>query len=192
MNDEVFDLLFRGARTYNSWQDKDVTQEQLREIYNLIKWGPTSANCSPMRTVFVTTEDARQRLKPHLNGGNVEKTMSAPVTAIFAHDLAFYEHMPRLFPHTDAKSWFAGKPDYIQETAFRNATLQAAYFMLGVRAMGLDCGPMSGFDPAGVKDEFFKEDAVEVNLLCNIGYGDQDGLHPRGPRFDFDEVCTIL
>lgn len=188
----ALDTLFKEARTYNSWQDKPVSEAQLTALYDLLKFGPTSANCSPARFVFISTPEAKQRLKPHLDEGNVKKTMAAPVTAIIAYDLDFYEHMPKLFPHTDAKSWFAGRPDFIKETAYRNGTLQAAYLFMAARAIGLDCGPMTGFNPAGVDQEFFAGTNWKSDILCNIGYGGEEGLFPRSPRFDFDEICKIL
>lgn len=192
LDDQGLDTLFRTARTYNGWQDKDVSDVMLQAIYDLAKWGPTSANCSPMRVKFVKSKDAKEKLRPCLMAGNVDKTMSAPVTALIANDLDFYEHMPRLFPHTDAKSWFVGKPDYIADTAARNGTLQGAYLMLAARALGLDCGPMSGFNAAQVKDAFFAGENVQVNFICNIGYGDPASIFPRSPRFDFDDVCKII
>lgn len=192
LDDQALETLFRQARTYTAWQDREVSDVILRALYDLMKWGPTSANCCPGRFVFVKSREEKERLKPCLMEGNVEQTMSAPVTAIIAYDMKFYEHMPRLFPHTDAKSWFVGKPDYIQETAFRNGSLQGAYLILAARALGLDCGPMSGFKKKAVKDAFFPGEDVEPNFLCNIGYGDSSALYPRGPRFDFGEVCKII
>lgn len=192
LSDKALDTLFREARTYNGWKEKDVADTLVKAVYDLMKWGPTSANCSPARFLFVKSPEAKKRLKPHLMEGNVEKTMQAPLTAIIANDLEFYEELPRLFPHTDAKSWFEGKPDFIKETAMRNGTLQGAYFIMAARALGLDCGPMSGFDQQGVRDEFFKDRDVEVNFLCNIGYGDPESLFPRSPRLEFDEACEIL
>ena len=192
LNDRDLDILFRNARTYNDWQEKEVSDVMIQAIFDLLKWGPTSANCSPMRVVFVKSEQAKERLKPHLMAGNVDKTMSAPVTAIIANDLEFYEHLPTLFPHTEARSWFVGKEDHIKDTAMRNGTLQGAYLMLAARSLGLDCGAMSGFNPKGVKDTFFSDKDVEVNFLCNIGYGDAESLFPRSPRFDFDDVCEII
>lgn len=192
LNDAALDQIWREARTFNGWQDKPVPAELLQKVYDLAKWGPTSANCSPMRVKFIAGPGAKERLRPFVNKGNLEKTMAAPATAIFAFDYEFYENLPKLFPHTDAKSWFVGKPDYIKETAWRNGTLQAGYFILAARAMGLDCGPMSGFDAEGVKKEFFPDQNVQVNFLCNLGYGDPASLYPRNPRLDFDEVCEIL
>jgi 3-hydroxypropanoate dehydrogenase len=192
LSDHALDLLFRKARTYNGWLDKDVNDVLLQALHELMKWGPTSANCSPARIVFVKTNSAKERLKPHLMEGNREKSMEAPVIAIIGNDLKFYEHLPTLFPHTDAKSWFEGNEELINETAFRNGTLQGAYLMLAARSLGLDCGPMSGFNKKAVKEEFFPDDDVEVNFLCNLGYGDENSLFPRSPRFDFDDVCEIV
>jgi 3-hydroxypropanoate dehydrogenase len=196
LDDHAFDVLFRKARTHNTrgvWKDAEVPDAQLRQLYDLLKFGPTSANCSPARFLFVKSKEGKERLKPHLDAGNVEKTMTAPVTAIIAHDMKFYEHMAKLYPHDlTARVWFEGKEAKIKDTAFRNGTLQGAYMMLAARAVGLDCGPMSGFNPKGVKEAFFKDHDVEINFLCNLGHGDVTKLHPRGPRFEFDEVCKIV
>ena len=193
VSDEALDILYREARTYNGWKDGDVSERLVRAVYDLTKWGPTSANCSPMRAVFVKSDAGKERLRPYLDEGNVKKTMAAPMVAILAFDYEFYEHLPKLFPHTDAKSWFVGNDDMIKETAWRNGTLQAGYFILAARALGLDCGPMSGFDKEGVRKEFFPEhDKYEVNFLCNLGYGDPESIHPRSPRFDFDEICSFV
>lgn len=191
LNDDALDTIFRNARTHNGWQDKAVPDALLQQIYKLCKWGATSANCSPMRIVFVKSQEAKALLKPCLDEGNVEKTMAAPVTAIIGMDMEFHEHLPSLFPHADAKSWFAGNEQKIYDTAFRNSSLQGAYFMLAARALGLDCGPMSGFDPEKMNDTFFKGTPVKVNFLCNLGYGDPEKLYPRGPRLSFSEVCEI-
>jgi len=190
--DEALDILFREARTHNAWTDEPVSDTILRAVYELAKMGPTSANCSPLRVVFVRSPEGKRRLAPALSTGNLEKTMKAPATAILAYDLEFYEKLPFLFPHDDARPWFAGKPELIQATAFRNGTLQAAYLMLAARALGLDCGPMSGFDNAKVDAEFFPESSVRSNFLCNLGHGDPKGLFPRSPRFEFDETCRIV
>lgn len=192
LSDEDLDTIFRSARTYNAWQDKKVSETMIRAIYDLVKMGPTSANCSPARFVFLTSDEAKQRLKPYLMEGNVDKTMSAPVVAIIGHDMEFYEKLPKLFPHTDARSWFAGKEEAIKSTAMRNGTLQGAYLMIAARALGLDCGPMSGFDQDGVTKEFFSGTPVKADFLCNIGYGSTENLFPRSPRLDFDEACDIL
>ena len=192
LHDEALDTLFRSARTYNAWQDREIADGTLQKLYNLTKMGPTSTNCQPARLVFVKTDAAKQRLKPLLSEGNQDKSMAAPVTVIVAHDSQFYEHLPTLFPHTDAKSWFEGKPEKIVETAFRNGSLQGAYLILAARALGLDCGPMSGFDADGVNQAFFPEGRFQANFLINIGYGDSKGMHERAPRLPFDEACEIL
>jgi len=185
-------LLFREARTHNYWQDKGVADEILHELHDLMKFGPTAANSCPARIVFVKSQEAKARLKPHMDEGNQEKTMAAPVTAIIGYDLEFYEHFEKLFPHADAKSWFVGNDALIQEAAFRNGSLQGGYFILAARALGLDCGPMSGFDADGVKAAFFAGGSVVPNFICNLGYGDVSRLHERSARFTFDEVNTIL
>lgn len=190
--ESALDQLFRDARTYNSWSGEPVGEDTLRVLFDLLKMAPTSANCSPARFVFVMSDDAKERLKPCLMDGNVEKTMSAPVTVIIGQDLEFHEKLPQLFPHTDARSWFAGNDDLIKETAFRNATLQGGYLIMAARALGLDCGPMSGFDRDKVDAAFFPNSSVTANFLCNIGYGTADDLFPRSPRFDFDEACRIV
>lgn len=192
LNDAGLDLLFREARTHNGWADKEVSDVLLQAVFDLAKMGPTSANCSPQRIVYVKTQAGKEKLKPALMAGNVEKTMAAPVTAILGYDLEFYEQLPKLFPHTDARSWFLGNDDLIEATAFRNGTLQGAYFILAARALGLDCGPMSGFDNAMVDKAFFPDGKVKSNFICSLGYGDPSKLFPRSPRFDFDEVCKIV
>jgi 3-hydroxypropanoate dehydrogenase len=192
IDDRGLDLLFRQARTHNGWLARPVSDEVLLQIYELMKWAPTSANASPARIVFVKSEGAKQRLLPALAPGNVEKTMSAPVTAIVAHDLAFHEQLPKLFPHADARAWFAGNDPLIEATAFRNGSLQGAYLMLAARALGLDVGAMSGFDNALVDAEFFPEGAVKSNFLVNIGYGDRSKLYPRSPRLSFAEAARIV
>jgi 3-hydroxypropanoate dehydrogenase len=185
--------IFLEARTHNKWQDKPVPDDLLRQLVDVMKMGPTSANQSPARIVFVKSPEAKKRLEPHLSEGNRAKTMAAPVCAIIGYDMKFHDHLPRLFPHADARSWFAGKPDQIVETsAFRNGTLQGAYFIVAARALGLDTGPMSGFDNAGVDREFFAGTSVKSNFLCNLGYGDPAGLYPRSPRFSFEEMATIV
>lgn len=193
LDDRALDVIFRQARTHNAWLPRPVSDDTLRQFYDLMKWGPTSANCSPARVLFIRSREAKERLRPALSGGNRDKTMAAPVTAIIGYDTAFYEMLPRLFPHDQtARSWFAGKPDVIQTTAFRNGTLQGAYMIIAARAVGLDCGPMSGFDNAKVDAEFFPNSTVKSNFLCNLGYGDPKGLFPRSPRLPFDEACTVL
>lgn len=189
---QSLDILFNKARTHNAWQNKPVSHDLLKKIYDLAKMGATSANCSPMRVVFVETNEAKEKLKDCLAPANVDKTMAAPVVALLANDLEFYNHLPTLFPHTDAKSWFVGNEDLIQTTAFRNGTLQAAYLMLAARACGLDCGPMSGFDNAKLDEAFFKGTSFKSNFICNLGYGDPQGLFPRSPRFNFEDVCKIV
>jgi len=185
------DQLFRNARTHNSLTG-EVPSALLHELVDLLKLGPTSANCSPARFLFVKSREAKEKLKPHLSEGNRDKTMKAPVCTIVGYDLDFYEYLPKLFPHTDAKSWFEGKPKKIEETAFRNGTLQGAYLILAARALGLDTGPMSGFDNAGVDRDFFAGTNIKSNFLCNLGYGDGEKLFPRSPRFDFDEMAKII
>lgn len=189
---EALDQLFFAARTHNAWQDRDVPDALLAELVNLMKWAPTSANCSPARIVFVKSEEAKARLLPLLMETNRPKTQSAPVCAIIGHDLDFHEHLPRLFPHTDAKSWFAGNEPLIATTAFRNGSLQGAYFIMAARALGLDAGPMSGFDNAAVDRAFFEGTKVRSNFLCNLGYGDPEALFPRSPRFAFDDMAKIV
>lgn len=192
LNAEALDILFRKARTHISWLEKPVTDEHLRQIYDLMKWGPTSANCSPARILFLRTREAKERLRPALSAGNVDKTMAAPVTAIVGYDQKFYENLPRLFPNNPAaRDWFANSPEFAQTTAFRNSSIQGGYFILAARALGLDCGPMSGFDTAKVDAEFFPPN-VKSNFLCNIGYGEHSKLFPRNPRLDFDEACKLL
>jgi 3-hydroxypropanoate dehydrogenase len=192
ISDEALDVLFREARTYYSWQDKPVPESLLHDIYNLMRMGPTSANLAPARFVFLTNDAAKARLLPALSANNVEKSRTAPVVAIVAYDLEFYEKAPQLFPHADARSWFAGNEQLIRETAFRNGTLQGAYFLLAARALGLDCGPMSGFDAEKVNAEFFPDGKWRVNFICNLGYGDPETLYPRLPRLGFDEACVVL
>ncbi|HEV2673977.1 MAG TPA: malonic semialdehyde reductase [Aliidongia sp.] len=191
IDERSLDTLFRTARTHNGWQDKPVPESLVRQVFDLAKMGPTSANCSPMRVVFVTTAAGKERLKPALSAGNLDKTMAAPVTAIIAQDTQFYEHLPKLFPHADAKSWFTGNDAMIQATMVRNSTLQGAYLMIAARALGLDCGPMSGFDLKKVDAEFFPDGRFQTNFLCNLGYGDPAKLFGRSPRFDFDDVCSF-
>lgn len=192
INDEALDIIFREARTHNGWEGRAVARALMQAVYDLMKWGPTSANCSPARLVFVSSDEGKERLKPHLSDGNRDKTMAAPCCVIVAYDMEFYEHLPKLFPHADAKSWFVGNDELIAETAFRNGTLQGGYLIIAARALGLDCGPMSGFDKAGVDKEFFAGTSYKTNFLCNIGYGTEENLFERSPRFDFDEVCKVV
>ena len=188
----ALDQIFLTARTHNGWLDRDVPDALLRELIAIMKIGPTSANCSPARIIFVRSADAKARLIPHLMPGNQVKTRAAPVTAIIGYDLEFYEHLPKLFPHDDAKSWFEGNDELIESTAFRNATLQGAYFIIAARALGLDTGPMSGFDNSAVDKEFFAGSKVKSNFLCSLGYGDPEALFPRSPRFEFGEMAEIV
>ncbi len=188
----ALDQLFRTARTHNGWLAMPVGDEQIHALYDLVKLGPTSANCCPARFVFLRTPAAKERLRPALSRGNVAKTMVAPVTVIIGYDMAFPDRLPELFPHTDARSWYAGQPNLIAATAFRNGSLQGAYLILAARALGLDCGPMSGFDADKVNAEFFAGTTVKVNFLCNLGHGDPDRLHARSPRLAFEDACTML
>ena len=188
----ALDVLFRTARTQNGWQNKPVAEATLHALWDLLKMGPTSANCLPARIVFVTSQAGKARLKPHLMETNVAKSMAAPVIAIIGYDLDFYEHLPELFPHTDAKSWFVGNAALIQDTAFRNSALQGAYLIMAARALGLDCGPLSGFDPDGINGEFFPGTNIKVNFLCNIGYGNGKDVFPRSPRPPFETFCSIV
>ena len=190
--ERCLDQIFHEARTHNKWLDRDIPDATLHELVDLLKLGPTSANSSPARFLFVKSREAKERLKPHLSEGNREKTMQAPVCTIIGYDLDFYEHLPKLFPHTNARSWFAGKDAKIFETAFRNGTLQGAYLIIAARALGLDTGPMSGFDNAGVDREFFAGSNIRSNFLCSLGYGDAGVLFPRSPRFAFAEMARII
>ena len=190
LDDTALDLIFREARTVTRWQDKAVDEAALQALWDLVKMGPTSANCSPLRVIFATSDETKARLKPLLSSTNVEQTMAAPVVAILAYDTAFYEHLPRLFM-AEAVAWFTGSEAVTRETAFRNGTLQGAYLILAARALALDCGPMSGFDNAGVDAEFFADPTWRSNFLVNLGYGDRSSLEPRAYRFTFDEACQI-
>ena len=189
---DTLNQLFRQARTHSAWLPKRVPVEVLREVYELARWGPTSANCTPARFVFLESEAAKARLLPALAPGNIEKTKAAPVTVIVAWDTEFYERLPQLFPQADMRSYFVGKQPLIDETALRNGSLQGGYFLLAARALGLDCGPMSGFDAAKVNAEFFPDGKWKANFLCNLGYGDRSKLFPRNPRLEFDEACRVL
>ena len=192
ISQEGLDQLFREARSHSAWLPEPVPVELLRKAYELARFGPTSANGSPARFVFLTTQGAKALLKPVLAPGNVDKTMAAPVTVIITWDTEFHENLPRLFPHADVRSYFVGNKPLIEENAFRNSSLQAAYFILAARALGLDCGPMSGFDAEKVNAAFFPDGKWKVNLLCNLGYGDPSKLHPRNPRLNFEEASVIL
>jgi 3-hydroxypropanoate dehydrogenase len=192
LDDRSLDTLFRNARTHSAWLDRPVDDDLLVKLYELMKWGPTSANSSPARLVFIKSPEAKERLLPTLIPSNAEKTSSAPVTVIVAQDHEFYEKLPHLFPHTDARAWFTGNQALIDTTAFRNASLQGAYLIIAARALGLDAGPMSGFDNAKVDAEFFSGTKIRSNFLINLGYGDATKLFPRGPRLTFDESSRIL
>lgn len=184
--------LLRDARTHNAWRDVPVPDDLLQELYELMKWGPTSANCTPLRIVFVKSPPAKEKLLACMNPGNVDKTRQSPVTAILAMDIQFYELLPQLFPHSpDARSWFAGKPAHIEATAFRNSSLQGGYFILAARSLGLDCGPMSGFDAPRLNAAFFPDGRWQANFVCNLGVGDPAGAFPRSPRLAFDVACRI-
>ncbi len=189
----ALEQLLRSARTHNKFIDEPVSDETLRELYDLLKWGPTSANSSPGRFLFLRTPEAKQRLAPALSAGNLDKTVAAPVTVIVAYDPRFYEHLPRLFPHNqEARSWFTSNEALAATTAFRNGTLQGAYLILAARALGLDTGPMSGFDNDKVDQEFLRGYGWRSNFLINLGHGDPDGVYPRSPRLEFDEACQLL
>ncbi|RKK01397.1 malonic semialdehyde reductase [Pseudoroseomonas wenyumeiae] len=188
----ALDQLFLTARTMNKWQDKPVTDEKLHELYDLLKMAPTSANASPGRFLFIRSPEAKEKLKPALSAGNLEKTMSAPVTVVVAYDTAFYDKLPFLFPHADAKSWFTSSPAFAEKTAFRNATLQAGYLIMAARAIGLDAGAMSGFDAGKVDAAFFEGTTWKADLLINLGYGDPSGTFGRLPRLPFEEAAKIV
>ncbi len=188
----ALDTLFREARTHNGWTDQPVTDEDLHAIFDLLKFGPTSANCSPARFVFVRTPEAKEKLKPALSAGNLEKTMSAPVTVIVAYDPKFYDQLPKLFPHADARAWFVSSEALATETAFRNSTLQGAYLIIAARALGIDTGAMSGFDKGKVDEAFFAENGWKSNFLVNLGHGDASKIFGRSPRFEFAEACQIV
>jgi 3-hydroxypropanoate dehydrogenase len=191
--EEGLDTIFQRARTYRAWTGREVPDDLLHRLYDLMKWGPTSANCSPGRVIFVRSPQAKERLKPALSSGNIEQTMKAPVTAILANDLAFFEYLPRLHPSSPGiRDLFAKNSALAEVAAMRNGSLQGAYFIIAARALGLDCGPMSGFENAKVDAEFFAGTRVKSNFLCNLGYGDPSKLHPRGPRLSFEEACQLL
>jgi 3-hydroxypropanoate dehydrogenase len=192
ISDEALDQIFRKARTYRAWRPEPVPEALLKEVYDLARLGPTSANSSPGRFVFVVSPEAKARLLPTLDPTNVEKTRTAPATVIIAYDTEFYEELPKLLPGADMRSYFVGKPALIEETAFRNGTLQGGYLILAARALGLDCGPMSGFSPEKVNAEFFPDGKWKADFLCNLGHGDGSKMPPRAPRLDFDEACRLL
>jgi 3-hydroxypropanoate dehydrogenase len=191
VNDAALDVLFRTARTKSAWTDAPVTDETLQALYEVLKFGPTSANSSPGRFMFLRTPESREKLKPALNPGNIDKTMGAPVTVIVAYDPQFYEKLPTLFPHADARSWFSGNPDLADETATRNGTLQGAYLMIAARGLGLDCGPMSGFDRHKVDQLFLSDQGWRSNFLVNLGHGVAEDMFERAPRLSFDEACVL-
>lgn len=193
IDDKALGQLFRDARTHNEFTARPVSDEVLRQLWDLVKMGPTSANCLPARILFLRTTEAKEKLRPALSAGNMEKTLAAPVVAVIGYDLEFYENLPRLFPHNqDARNWFAGNEQSIFTTAFRNSTLQGGYLILAARALGLDCGPMSGFDNAKVDAAFWPDGKTKSNFLCNLGHGDAGKLFPRSPRLEFDEACKLL
>ncbi|HNB19111.1 MAG TPA: malonic semialdehyde reductase [Agitococcus sp.] len=192
LNEQALNQLFTEARTFSAWQDKAVSSELLHQLYDLVKFAPTAANTTPARFVFVSSPEAKAKLKPALAEGNIDKTMQAPVTVIVAADYQFYEHLPVLFPHTDAKSWFVGNQAAIDSTAFRNSSLQGAYLIMAARALGLDAGPMSGFNNQLVDELFFAGTQIKSNFLINLGYGDVAKLHTRNPRLSFEQAAHIL
>lgn len=190
--EDALATLFTDARTHNGWLDQPVSDDLLKQAYDLAKMGPTSANCCPLRVVFITSKEAKEKLAPALSSGNLQKTLSAPVTAILAFDPAFYDLLPELYLHGDARSWFTSSAELAHETAFRNASLQAAYLILALRSLGLDTGPMSGFDQEKVNQTFLAESGWKANFLLNIGYGDSSKVYPRSPRLAFERVCQII
>lgn len=192
LSQEALQTIFTEARTFNYWLDRPVSEEQLHRIYELMKFGPTSANSCPARIVFVKSPEEKKKLVACMALGNADKTSKAPVTAIIGMDMEFYEKLPVLSPHTDARSWFAGNPSSIESTAMRNSSLQGAYLIMAARATGLDCGPMSGFDAALVNAAFFAGTSVRANFVCSLGYGDRSKLHPRAPRLPFHDACRIV
>ena len=192
LSNSSLEILFTKARSQNGWLNKDITNEQIHQLYDLLKFGPTSANSCPARFTFIRTKEAKERLKPCLDNGNIEKSMSAPAVAIISYDFDFYEKLPYLFPHTNAKSWYEGKKQKIKLTAELNATLQGAYFIIAARSIGLDCGPMIGFNKEKLIKEFFYNEKVKSIFICGIGYGDETKVRRRSPRLEFEEVCEIL
>ncbi|BBB24262.1 conserved hypothetical protein [Isorropodon fossajaponicum endosymbiont JTNG4] len=192
LDKDILDTLFRHARSHNGWLKQDISETQIHQIYELMKFAPTAANNCPVRITFVKSDDAKQRLKPHLDEGNIDKSMSAPAVAIISYDIEFYNKLPLLFPHTDAKSWYQGKPEKIKSAGEMNATLQGAYFIMATRAVGLDCGPMGGFNNETLDNEFFPNGKTKSIFLCGIGHGDYNKIFPRSPRLNFDEACEII
>jgi 3-hydroxypropanoate dehydrogenase len=183
--------LFDNARTHNGFKAEPIPEATLRQLYDLLKWGPTSANCSPARFIFVSTPEGKEKLLAGMSPGNQEKTRSAPVSVVIGMDMAFFEKLPQLFPHADAKSWFVGNQPMIDATAFRNSSLQGGYLILAARSLGLDCGPMSGFDAAKIDAAFWSGTSVKTNFICNLGHGDASKLFSRSPRLSFEEACSI-
>ncbi len=192
LDQAALDALFFKARTFNGWQDKDVSEDTVKQIFDTMKWGPTSANCSPLRIVFVRTKEAKEKLKQLIDKGNQEKTMEAPMIALFATDREFYKYVGKLAPRIDITKWYVGKEEANKETAALNGTLQAGYFLLAARALGLDCGPMSGINRQGIKDAFFANIDGDVKFVCSLGYGRPETLYPRAERLSFDEACKIV
>ncbi|WP_369151108.1 malonic semialdehyde reductase [Candidatus Thiodubiliella endoseptemdiera] len=192
LDKNTMDILFTEARSHNAWLNKDISNEQIHQLYHLMKFGPTAANTCPARITFVRSDEVKAKLKAHLDEGNVDKAMTAPAVAIISYDTEFYEKLDKLFPHTDAKGWYEGKPDKIKEVGLMNATLQGAYFMLAARSIGLDCGPMGGFNASTLDTAFFPDGKTKSIFICGIGYGDASKIFPRSPRLDFDEACQII
>jgi len=192
LNDAGWDLLFRNARTHNGWQDRPIPEATLHQLYDLLKWAPTSFNCQPGRFVFVASTEAKERLAKHLIPSNAEKTKKASACVIVAYDTKFYEHLPANFPAYDAKPMFEKNADLADITAKRNGSLQGGYLIMAARSLGLDCGPMSGFNPVSLDADFFPDGRYKSNFICNIGYGTDENLFPRGPRHTFEEACQIL
>lgn len=192
LDEQTLNTLFNDARSHNGWQEGEVSDEQIHQIYDLMKMGPTGANCCPARIHFVRSEQAREKLLSCVSDGNVEKCRTAPVVAVIGMDMEFYEQLPKLFPHTDARSWYVGNDKAINDTAFRNSTLQSAYFIMAARSIGLDCGPMTGFDADKMNTAFFPEGKIKINMICALGKGNPKKLFPRLPRLDFDEACKLL
>ena len=192
LDDRGLDLIFREARTQNSWQPTPIPEDLLRRIYDLAKLGPTAANSTPARFVFVMSKEGKEKLRPALSAANLEKSLAAPVTVIVGYDTKFYEHLPELFPHNPtARSWFEGNEPLIMEAALRNSSLQGAYFMIAARSLGVDCGPMSGFDAAKLNAAFFPDGRIRANFLCNLAYGDDQKIFPRSPRLSFEQACEV-
>lgn len=192
LSDEALDRVFRAARTFNGFTDEPVTEAEMRAIWDLLRWGPTSANQEPLRIIWCASEESKEKLASFCSAQNAPKVRKAPVTAILAMDMEFYEHLPKLFPHTDARAWFLGNDGLINESAFRNSTLQGAYFIIAARMLGLDCGPMSGFDSKKVNEAFFADTTYRVNFISTVGHGDPASIFDRLPRLDFDEANQIL